>query len=276
MEPHRELIELLSGRQVAVLSGAGCSTESGIPDYRGPETRRRARDPVEGRDFVNDEATRRRYWSRSVVGWPRFRAARPNPAHHALAELERAGLLTGIVTQNVDRLHQAAGSERVVELHGALAEVRCLACEVMQDRDEVQRRLEAANPDFLARASAAALAPDGDADVERDVEAFVVPDCPRCGGVLKPHVVFFGEGVPKPRVAAAWEIVHEADVLLVVGSSLVVYSGFRFVRGAAKRGQRIAMLNLGETRGDPYADVVVAERAGEVLPGVCRALIELD
>lgn len=264
-----DLVRLLAGRRVAVLTGAGCSTESGIPDYRGPETRRRARNPIQYKGFIGEPATRRRYWARAMVGWERFSGAEPNPAHRALAEMESAGLLTGLVTQNVDRLHHEAGSRNVVELHGALAEVVCLECRAISPRTELQRRLAEANPDWVARR--AEMAPDGDAEIDPD-EHFLVVGCERCGGPLKPHVVFFGEGVPKERVQAAWDIVDAADVLLVVGSSLAVYSGYRFVRGASKRGQPIALVNLGETRGDPHATLKVAARAGELLPALIPRL----
>ncbi|MEM9068676.1 MAG: NAD-dependent protein deacetylase [Myxococcota bacterium] len=264
-----ELRALLANKTIAVLTGAGCSTESGIPDYRGPETRRRARNPIQFRQFMKDAAARRRYWARAMIGWRKFAGKQPNPAHDALAELERAGRLTGLVTQNVDRLHHAAGSEQIVELHGALAEVICLACRAISPRHDLQRRLERANPGFGS--DDVEMAPDGDAELEA-VEGFNVVDCESCGGPLKPHVVFFGEGVPKPRVDAAWSIVDSADVLLVVGSSLAVFSGYRFVRGAAKRGQPIAIVNLGETRGDPHATIKVEARAGELLPELVRAL----
>jgi len=265
-----DLVVLLRHRRVAVLTGAGCSTESGIPDYRGPGTRERARRPIEHRAFVSDPHARARYWARSAIGWPRFSAVAPNAAHHALASLERAGLLTGLITQNVDRLHHAAGSERIVELHGALSEVRCLTCGAREDRVALQRRILDLNPDFLARP--AELAPDGDAELEI-AGGFVVPACLACDGILKPDVVFFGDNVPRVRVDEAFAIADAAEVLLVVGSSLTVFSGYRFVLRAAERGQRIAIVNLGETRGDPHAHVRVDARAGEVLPLVADALV---
>ncbi|MFW5741375.1 MAG: NAD-dependent protein deacetylase [Myxococcota bacterium] len=258
----------MRGRRIAVLTGAGCSTESGIPDYRGPETRRRARNPIQYRAFMSDREARRRYWARALVGWRRFDGKLPNPAHRALAELERAGRLTGVVTQNVDRLHQAAGSCHVVELHGALQEVVCLGCGTLHARPQVQAELEARNPTFVGRG--APLAPDGDADLDA-IRGFELVTCP-CGGDLKPNVVFFGESVPQARGSAAWRIVDEADVLLVVGSSLAVYSGYRFVRGAAQRGQPVAILNLGETRGDSLAQVRLHAKAGEALPALAAAL----
>ena len=264
-----DLTSLLNGRRIAVLTGAGCSTESGIPDYRGPETRRRARNPIQFRAFLGDPASRRRYWARAMVGWARFSAAQPNDAHRALAAMEESGLLTGLVTQNVDRLHQDAGSRNVVELHGALAEVICLSCGRLSPRARLQERLQEANPGWADRV--AELAPDGDAEIDPSRD-FRVVGCERCDGPLKPHVVFFGEGVPRERVDAAWAIVDAADVLLVVGSSLAVYSGYRFVRGAAKRGQPIALINLGETRGDGHARVRVDARAGQLLPHLLRRL----
>jgi NAD+-dependent protein deacetylase sirtuin 4 len=269
--PAVELAALFARGRVAVLSGAGCSTESGIPDYRGEGTRRRARSPMQHASFVGDVEARRRYWARSVLGWPRFSAARPNAAHHALARLEQAGRLSGVITQNVDRLHHRAGSRSVIELHGALAEVRCLSCDCIESRDELQDRLLAINPGFDQRH--ADLAPDGDADLPADVvQDFRIAGCLGCDGPLKPDVVFFGGSVPKPRVDAAWACLDAADALLVVGSSLAVYSGFRFVRGAAQRGMPIAMVNLGVSRGDDLMTLRVQKRAGEVLPELATLL----
>lgn len=265
------LVDLLRGRRVAVLTGAGCSTESGIPDYRGPETARRARNPIQFKAFVGDPEARRRYWARSVVGWPRFRAARPNAGHAALAALERAGRVLGLITQNVDRLHHAAGSRRVVELHGALHEARCLACGAREPRDDIQLRLLAANPGFDARA--AELAPDGDADLPAElIAAFQVVSCLSCGGDLKPDVVFFGEIVPSPIRLAAQTLLRDADALLVVGSSLTVFSGYRFVREARELDLPVAILNLGPTRGDADAQLKLNARAGDVLPRLADAL----
>ena len=262
----RELAALIAGRRVVALTGAGCSTESGIPDYRGPGTARRARNPIQYREFVGSAATRRRYWARSFVGWPRMSAARPNPAHLALAALERAGHLRGIITQNVDRLHRAAGSRRVIELHGALADVRCTGCDRIESRHALQARLAAENPGWTA-AFDIEQAPDGDAELAGDaVQRFRVLACITCDGVLKPHVVFFGENVPRPVVDSAWALLDEAEVLLVVGSSLTVFSGFRFVRRAAERDMPVAIINLGQTRGDDLARVRVNAHAGEVLP----------
>mgnify|MGYP006430068065 CR=1 FL=1 len=265
------LVDLLRGQSIVVLSGAGVSTESGIPDYRGPDTRSKDRTPIQHDEFVGNADTRRHYWARSAIGWPSFQAAAPNAGHHALAHLEAARAVRGIITQNVDRLHQQGGSTRVVELHGALAEVRCLACERVTARSAVQERLLDANPGWTDRA--AAVAPDGDADLPRSAtHAFTVPDCDACGGVLKPNVVFFGGSVPSGRVDAAWSLLQEADTLLVVGSSLTVYSGYRFVRGAHDAGQPIGIVNLGPTRGDALAQVQVDEKTGTLLPALAAAL----
>jgi NAD-dependent deacetylase sirtuin 4 len=258
----------LRGRRVLVLTGAGCSTESGIPDYRGPGSRPRS--PVMYQDFVRDAEARQRYWARSTLGWPRFRAAGPNAAHVALASLEAAGHLAGLLTQNVDGLHHAAGHQHVVELHGALAWVVCLGCRALFDRDAVQADLLAANPDWEAEGTDA---PDGDVDVDpAAVSGFVVPDCPRCGGLLKPDVVFFGENVPAPRVAEAWARLDAADVLLVIGSSLTVFSGYRFARRAAEQGKPVLVVNQGETRADAIATLKVEARAGVFLPALVALL----
>lgn len=265
------LVDFLTGRRVAVLTGAGCSTESGIPDYRGPETSRRARNPIQYRAFVREPLARARYWSRSLVGWPRIQGAAPNDAHRALAGLERRGVVSALVTQNVDRLHAKAGSAAVVELHGALAEVVCLSCGSVEPRDAFQQRLLDANPDAHVRPTD--LAPDGDAELPGAPEHdFVVPACEACAGVLKPHVVFFGENVPARRVEAATAAVSAADALLVVGTSLAVFSGYRFVRQAAREGRPVAIVNVGPTRGDHAASVRLDAIAGELLPRVAAAL----
>ena len=264
------LAALLRGRRFVALTGAGCSTESGIPDYRG-QGRSGPRNPIQHDAFMRRADVRRRYWARSALGWVRFSAAAPNAAHRALADLERGGCLTGVITQNVDRLHHAAGSQRVVELHGALAEVRCLACHATFTRASVQARLLDANPDWLARA--AALAPDGDADLdEQAVAAFRLVACAICAGVLMPNVVFFGGSVPEPTVRAAFELLDGAQALLVVGSSLAVYSGFRFVRRASERGLPVGMINLGPTRADDTVAVRVRESAGQALSRLAAAL----
>ncbi|MCI0573500.1 MAG: NAD-dependent protein deacetylase [Myxococcaceae bacterium] len=265
------LASLLRGRRVVVLTGAGCSTESGIPDYRGPGTRARVRSPIQHRDFLARPEVRQRYWARSVLGWPRFRSAMPNAAHEALAALEQEGAVLGLITQNVDRLHQAAGSARVIELHGALAGVRCLDCGEREHRDALQERLLSLNPGFSSQS--AEVRPDGDAELPLEAEqAFRIASCLWCRGTLKPDVIFFGDNVPPPTVEDAFALLETGDALLVVGSSLAVFSGFRFVRRAAERGIPIGMVNLGETRGDGLAQVRVEARAGEVLPRLASAL----
>lgn len=267
------LHELLRGRALVALTGAGCSTDSGIPDYRGPNRPPRKRPPIQHHEFVTRAEVRRRYWARSLLGWPSFSAAEPSAGHRALAALERAGALAGIITQNVDGLHQAAGSERVLELHGALGRVRCLACGARTDRHALQRDLERANPAFVERAAKVELAPDGDADLPDELVAgFAVVPCAACGGDLMPDVVFFGGTVTRPVLDAAWELFDRAQVLLVVGSSLTVFSGYRFVRRAAERGVPVAIVNQGATRGDPYAAVRLDAPIGQALPALARAL----
>jgi NAD+-dependent protein deacetylase sirtuin 4 len=266
------LVELLRGGRTVVLAGAGCSTESGIPDYRGPGSVGSTRKPIQYQDFLRSEAARVRYWARSATGWPKLAAARPNAAHLALARLERDGVVRGIITQNVDGLHHAAGSRRVVELHGSLAMVRCLRCPCEDRRDVFQQRLTALNAGWTERLERRAeggveSAPDGDAELPAwAVDSFRVPACPQCGGILKPDVVFFGENVPAARVADAWRLFAEAQVLLVVGSSLTVYSGRRFIYRAQQEGVPIGIVNLGPTRADEFAAVKVEGRLGSVLP----------
>jgi NAD-dependent SIR2 family protein deacetylase len=265
----QELTALLAGKHATVLTGAGISTESGIPDYRGPETLRRARKPIRFQEYASSAEGRARYWARSMLGWPRFASAKPNAGHAALVELERAGAVLGIITQNVDRLHQAAGSRRVIELHGALAEVRCLRCDAPETRAHLQERLEALNPHLVG--ADALPAPDGDADLAaRWCEGFRVANCLACDGLLKPSVVFFGESVPRPIVESAYAMVEAADVLLVVGTSLAVYSGYRFVKHAHARGIPVAIITLGPTRADAIASVRSDEKIGEILPRVAH------
>ncbi|NTX12928.1 NAD-dependent protein deacetylase [Myxococcus llanfairpwllgwyngyllgogerychwyrndrobwllllantysiliogogogochensis] len=265
------LVSLLRGRRTVVLTGAGCSTESGIPDYRGPGTRARARNPIQHREFLQRPEVRARYWARSLLGWPRFASAHPNPAHRALAALEQGGHVPGLITQNVDRLHHAAGSSRVIELHGALARVRCLDCGAQEARVDLQARLLALNPDFSHQVLE--LRPDGDAELSSEaLQSFQVPACVRCGGTLKPDVVFFGDNVPAPTVTEAFALLEEGDALLVVGSSLAIYSGYRFLVRAAERHVPIAILNLGECRGVELADLRVEASAGDVLPRLAEAL----
>ncbi len=273
-ESFAALADLLAGRRIVALTGAGCSTESGIPDYRGPGAPLRSRGPVRLQEFVRDEAARRRYWARSVVGWPRVFHARANPGHLALAALERAGHLVGVITQNVDGLHRGAGTRRLVELHGRLDTVRCLDCGRTDARAALQERLLAANPEPVLR-SAPALA-DGDAELTAGIEeGFRVESCSDCGGTWKPDVVFFGENVPRARLDEAWRVFEEAEALLVVGSSLAVFSGYRFALRARADGIPIGIVNLGPTRADELASARVHGRAGEVLPALAGELCPL-
>jgi NAD-dependent SIR2 family protein deacetylase len=254
-----------------VLTGAGCSTGSGIPDYRDLEGGWKRRPPVTLQAFVGDAKTRSRYWARSLVGWRRFGRATPNETHAALAALEHEGRVEVLLTQNVDGLHQAAGSRNVIDLHGRLDTVRCLACEARTPRDAFQRELEALNPDWL---SVDALdAPDGDADLEGlDFASFRVPDCAACGGMLKPDVVFFGENVPRERVMRAGAHLANADAMLVVGSSLMVFSGYRFAREAARLGKPVAAVNLGRTRAD---DLLALKIESDCATALARARDQL-
>jgi len=247
-----------------VLSGAGISTDSGIPGYRDADGRWRRTPPVLLQDFLRSESVRQTYWARSMVGWPTVANARPNVAHDALARLETAGRLRQLVTQNVDGLHQRAGSSRVIELHGNLEHVVCLECGALHSRASIQQVLESLNPDF--QAAPAATAADGDAEVEdRDFGMFRVPQCPRCTGVLKPNVVFFGEGVPRDRIDGALGSLKRADAMLVIGSSLMVYSGFRFCEWAATMGKPIAAINLGRTRADHLLALKIERPCADVL-----------
>lgn len=263
-----QLAELLRGRRWVALTGAGISTDSGIPDYRGAGAR--PTNPIQYADFLGAESVRRRYWARSLLGFRSFGVARPNPGHDALVALRESGLRT-VITQNVDGLHQAAGSPSVIDLHGRIDRVICLSCGAVSARTELQRRLEAANPGVEGKVAAGRaelddtrLRPDGDAVVEQWGD-FVVLPCDRCGGVLKPDVVFFGESVPPERVAVSYRVVDEAEVLLVAGSSLTVMSGLRFVRHAAKAGKPVAIINRGPTRGDELATVRIDGGTSETL-----------
>ena len=246
------------------MTGAGCSTDSGIPDYRDTAGEWKRRPPIRYQEFVGNEHARKRYWARSLAGFRRIRVARPNDAHHALATLERRGRIVQLVTQNVDGLHHAAGSENVIDLHGRIDTVRCLGCGQRTSRDELQRELERRNPSFAALD--AAEAPDGDADLEGVAfETFDVPACNVCGGLLKPDVVFFGENVPAERVQRAMAPIASSDAMLVVGSSLMIYSGYRFVTAAAEAGKPIAAINLGRTRADDLLALKVEDRCSDAL-----------
>lgn len=269
----RHALDVLAGRPLVALTGAGVSTDSGIPDYRGPGSPRRT--PMTYAEFVSGEAAQRRYWARSHVGWSRVWQAAPNAGHAALAALERAGVLTGVITQNVDGLHARAGNRAMIDLHGRIADVVCLGCRAVSPRARLQERLAALNPGFAeAHATLPAARPDGDADLD-GVESFRVARCTGCGGPLKPDVVFFGENVPRQRVARCYALVDALEpggALLVAGSSLHVLSGLRFVRHAHRLGVPIVIVNRGTTRGDGLADVRVDAGCSQTLTALAAAL----
>jgi NAD-dependent SIR2 family protein deacetylase len=266
------LTDLVADGDVVVLSGAGLSTDSGIPDYRGATGSLRRHTPMTYQAFTRDPRGRHRYWARSFVGWRQIRSARPNTGHRAVAELQAAGLVGGVITQNVDGLHQAAGAREVLELHGGLDRTVCLGCGDVAGRASLDERLRAANPDFGPRVDD--INPDGDAELSDEVlDGFAMVGCLACGeGPLKPDVVFFGETVPRDRVDRSFELVDDARCLLVLGSSLTVMSGYRFVLRAAKLGIPVAIVNLGPTRGDEKAGVRLDAPLGEVLPELARRL----
>ncbi|MFF2194658.1 NAD-dependent protein deacetylase [Streptomyces sp. NPDC058157] len=267
----RPVTDALRAGGVLVLSGAGISTESGIPDYRGEGGSLSRHTPMTYQEFTADAGARQRYWARGHLGWRTFGRARPNAGHRAVAAFARHGLLSGVITQNVDGLHQAAGSEDVVELHGSLERVVCLSCGALSPRRELARRLEEANAGF--EPVAAGLNPDGDADLTREqIGDFRVVPCAACGGVLKPDVVFFGESVPPRRVEHCRALVREAASLLVLGSSLTVMSGLRFVRQAAEAGKPVLIVNRDRTRGDLQAVTRVALPLGAALTTVAGRL----
>jgi NAD-dependent SIR2 family protein deacetylase len=254
-----------------VLSGAGISTDSGIPCYRDREGQRTGRSPILLQDFLKSDYARQRYWARSLIGWPVVAGAKPNAAHHAVRALASRGRVQRLVTQNVDGLHTRAGNADVIELHGNIGRVRCIGCGAQHARAEVQRMLEAANPAFAGLTAPAV--PDGDAQIEDlDFGAFDVPACTRCGGVLKPDVVFFGEGVPRVLVDDAAEALAAADAMLVVGSSLMVYSGYRFCEWARRAGKPIAAINIGRTRADHLLALKVEQPCGVALEALVEGL----
>ena len=257
-----------------MLSGAGLSTESGIPDYRGPSGVLHARLPMTIAEFRGSPEARQRYWARAHVGWRRIEAARPNAGHRAVAVLQEAGVLRGIITQNVDGLHQAAGARDVVQLHGTLNRVVCLECGARSSRKALDHRLRAANPDLDCDNEAPASNPDGDAELaDEQVARFRLAGCECCGAdLLKPDVVFFGEDVPSFRVQRCFELLDASACLLVLGSSLTVMSGLRFVHRARQARIPVAIVNRGATRGDPLADIKVDAALGEVLPTLAGAL----
>ncbi|MDH5500372.1 MAG: NAD-dependent protein deacetylase [Gammaproteobacteria bacterium] len=269
-----ELFQFLKPhRRLAVLSGAGCSTDSGIPDYRDRDGNWKHAQPVQYGDFRRDAGTRRRYWARSFAGWHRVSGATPNAAHLALAKMETAGRISCLITQNVDNLHRAAGSRNVIDLHGLLRKVRCLDCGDVSSRDRLQERLAALNPDWNFPASQ--FAPDGDAQLEAAAsDKFVPADCTECGGILKPDVVFFGESVPVERVQQAQQTVSESDAMLVIGSSLMVWSGYRFARLAAESGKPLVIINRGKTRADNIASFKMDGGCTEILAQILPALLD--
>jgi NAD-dependent SIR2 family protein deacetylase len=266
------MVDLLRDGGVVVLSGAGLSTESGIPDYRGPSGQQRRGQPMTYQTFTGSEEARQRYWARSHLGWRNITDAAPNSGHFAVAELHRRGNVTGIITQNVDGLHQAAGAGNVTELHGSLHRVTCLSCWRRTSRTALHERLTAANPGWGERADLVAN-PDGDVALE-ETGGFAVVDCEACGGVLKPDVVFFGENVPKQRVEACYSLVGSARSLVVLGSSLTVMSGLRYVRHAAKVGIPVVIVNQGVTRGDEFATVTLDAPLGVTLTSAVDSLAD--
>jgi NAD-dependent SIR2 family protein deacetylase len=264
------LREFLEGHpRLVVLTGAGVSTQSGIPDYRDEQGDWKRARPVEFRPFMTDPAVRQRYWARSTVGWPVVDRAVPNGAHLALARLEAAGVVRCLITQNVDGLHSAAGSRHVIDLHGRLDTVRCMGCGHTLSRAMLQRELLTRNPSWVEVEGK--VAPDGDVDIGQSFHEFIVPGCPECNGILKPDVVFFGESVPRERVERAFDAVAHADALLVVGSSLMVFSGYRFAAAAAAAGKPIAAINLGRTRADHLLALKISAPCAEVLVASCTA-----
>ena len=264
MDDFGKLVELARGGEAVVLSGAGLSTESGIPDYRGLTGQTRRARPMTYQAFIGSAAARQRYWARSHLGWRHITGASPNSGHRAVAELQGRGLLAGIITQNVDGLHQAAGARDVTELHGSLHRVRCLGCGSRTTRADLDRRMREANLSWAAEVGR--VNPDGDAVVaDEDLAGFTVVGCSSCGGLLKPDVIFFGENVPPERVSSCYALVARARSVIVLGSSLTVMSGFRFVRHAAAHGVPVIIVNQGATRGDPLADAVLDAPLGSTL-----------
>ncbi|MFJ6019027.1 NAD-dependent protein deacetylase [Nocardiopsis alba] len=268
VEAAARIVEVLGAGPTAVLTGAGISTDSGIPDYRGPDSPPRR--PMTYQEFVGDAAFRRHYWARNHIGLRHMTRTRPNDGHLALAELQRAGAVGGIITQNVDTLHEATGSSPVIDLHGRHDRVVCLDCRTVSDRAALAERLEELNPGFADEVDDVEIAPDADAVLAR-TEHFRVADCADCGGTLKPDIVYFGENVPKPRVLEAYSMVEAARALLVVGSSLTVFSGRRFVKRAVELGRPVVILNRGETRCDDLATLTVDQGCSEVLRALAEA-----
>lgn len=264
-----DVVSLLAGHRLAVLTGAGVSTDSGIPDYRGPDSPQRT--PMTFQQFTGDEGFRRHYWARNHVGWRHVHRTIPNAGHRALAAMEHRGVVSGLITQNVDLLHEAAGSTHVIDLHGRYDRVRCLSCGTVIPRSELAERLDLLNPGFVDAVADIEIAPDADAVIEQ-TSHFRIADCSRCGGMLKPDIVYFGENVPRERVDRAYAMVDDGDALLVAGSSLTVQSGLRFVRHAAQTGKPIVVVNRGATRGDKYAAVTLDAGTSETLTDLSETL----
>ncbi|XP_055902739.1 NAD-dependent protein deacylase Sirt4 [Eupeodes corollae] len=270
LESDVKLLEdfLMSKPNIVVLTGAGISTESGIPDYRSAGVGLYARSnhrPVQHMEFVKSQAIRQRYWARNFVGWPTFSSTEPNVTHHALARFEREGRIQGIVTQNVDRLHTKAGAKNVVELHGSGYVVKCLSCEYRIDRHEFQNILNTINPEF--KDAPDMVRPDGDVEIPLDyIENFKIPSCPDCGGNLKPEIVFFGDSIPKDRAHKVAEMIYNSDGLLVLGSSLMVFSGYRMVLQNKDLNLPVAIVTIGETRADHLAEIKLSAKCGDVIP----------
>lgn len=269
-----ELARYLSENpSLTVLTGAGISTGSGIPDYRDSNGDSKVKSPIQYQEFVGRPENRQRYWARSYVGWQRFSKAAPNAAHAAVSDLESSGRIDTLLTQNVDGLHNAAGNTQVIDLHGSLSRVVCLQCKADSSRADYQRELQSANPDWHSRVFE--IKPDGDAELaEESLQQFRVPACRQCGGIMKPDVVMFGENVPKDRVAIATQSVERSDGLLIIGSSLMVFSGFRFARQASELGKPICILNQGRTRADDLATLKLEADCVSVLPAAISKVAE--
>jgi NAD-dependent SIR2 family protein deacetylase len=270
-----DVVTVLAGHRLAVLTGAGVSTDSGIPDYRGPDSPPRT--PMTFQQFVGDEAFRRHYWARNHVGWRHVHRTLPNAGHRALAALEHRGIVGGLITQNVDLLHEAAGSRNVIDLHGRYDRVVCLDCGTVVPRADLADRLDALNPGFVESVGTVGdveIAPDADAVIEQ-TSHFKVAACAVCGGMLKPDIVYFGETVPRERVERAYAMVDAADALLVAGSSLSVQSGLRFVRHAEQTGKPVVIVNRGATRGDKHATITLDAGTSETLTALDQALPDL-
>lgn len=275
--PLESLVEhLRRGNRLTVLTGAGCSTDSGIPDYRDANGDWKHARPVMFADFMANAAVRQRYWARSMLGWPRMANAEPGNAHHVLVSMQRDQRIHRLITQNVDGLHQKAGSSEVIDLHGRLDEVRCQSCATITPRADWQAIIARLNPDWFDKVAAVRDAPDGDAIIENaNYDDFIVADCPNCGGIVKPEVVFFGENVPRERVADSYSAIDDSDGLLVVGSSLMVFSGFRFARRCHELGKPLFIINQGKTRADTLTDTKIDANCGAALQRVREALADL-